>query len=107
MYEIFWILKIGLPKNQNSGFWIPTETKQALSLAVLFCTLSVKVRILSETDLLAGEGAVYLRIEKNPLVCPTSKHRSKISRLTRATVPLCIGGTDSKVFSIYMRRFSY
>ena len=47
MYEIFWILKIELLKNQNSGFWIPTETKQALSLAVLFCTLSVKVRILS------------------------------------------------------------
>ena len=32
-----------------------------------------------EADLLAEGGAVYLRVEKNPLVWPTPKHRSKAS----------------------------
>jgi hypothetical protein len=30
-------------------------------------------------DLLAGGGAIYLRIEKNLLICSTPKHMSKVS----------------------------
>ena len=36
-----------------------------------------------EADLLAEGGTVYLRVEKNPLVWPTPKHRSKASPVSR------------------------
>jgi hypothetical protein len=41
-------------------------------------------------DLLAGGSAVYLRVEKNPLVCPTPKNRSKASPVSRELQYRCV-----------------
>ena len=40
--------------------------------------------------LLAAGGVVYLRVEKNPLVYPTPKHRSKVSLVLRELRCRCV-----------------
>jgi len=41
-------------------------------------------------NLLAEGGAVYLRVEKNLLFCPTPKHRSKASLVSRELRCHCV-----------------
>jgi hypothetical protein len=39
----------------------------------------IPIQTSTGADLLAGEGAIYLRIKKNLLICSTPKHMSKVS----------------------------
>jgi hypothetical protein len=54
------------------------------------CILLARVRTLSGTDLLVREGAVYLCVEKNHLVCPTLKHRCKVSPILQELRCCCV-----------------
>jgi hypothetical protein len=68
------------------------ECKRMLDQLAWLCTLHHAGQSLNplETDLLARGGVVYLRVEKNPLVCPTPNHRSKSSLVSRELQYYCV-----------------